>query len=131
VAGKTRASIPARVPCARLDSWIARLGVDPDRIGFVKVDTQGWELRVLLGAPALLARRRAVWQVEFSPQMLHRAQNDVASAYEMFRAHFTHFIDLRRPGGARGRPTTEVAEALAYVGSAEARYTNLLLYNVY
>ena len=38
-------------------------------------------------------------------------------------------LDLRSEAGAHVRPTTELRDALAYVGKTERRYTNILLYS--
>ena len=117
------------VPCLTLDTWVARLGIDLSEVGFIKSDTQGWDLRVLAGAPGVLQRTHIAWQIEFSPPMLHRAGGSPADAYRLMATHFTHFIDLRGDAGARVRPIAQMAEALAYVEAGRRRYTNLLLYN--
>jgi FkbM family methyltransferase len=116
------------VPCLTLDTWVERIGIDLSEVGFIKSDTQGWDARVLAGAPGVLAHKHIAWQIEFSPAMLQRAGVSTAEAYESMQAHFTHFIDLRGDSGARVRPTSGLREALAYVGAGRRRYTNLLLY---
>jgi hypothetical protein len=117
------------VPCLTLDAWVERLGIDLFEVGFIKSDTQGWDLRVLSGAPNVLAHKHIAWQIEFSPPMLERAGDSVTGAYRSMAAHFTHFIDLRGDSGARVRPTSELHAALAYVEAGRRRYTNVLLYN--
>ena len=117
------------VPCLTLDTWVERIGIDLSEVGFIKSDTQGWDARVLAGAPGVLAHKHIAWQIEFSPAMLQRAGVSTAEAYESMQAHFTHFIDLRGDSGARVRPTSGLREALAYVGAGRRRYTNVLLYN--
>jgi FkbM family methyltransferase len=117
------------VECTTLDAWVTTLGIDVHRVTFVKADTQGWEIRALLGAEDLLRHKQITWQLEFSPSMLMRAGCDPARAYDVMRAHFTHFIDMRGESGTRVRRTSELAEALRYVERGERRYTNLLLYN--
>ncbi len=123
VAGSERVT----VPCLTLDSWVERIGIDLPEVGFIKSDTQGWDVRVLAGASRVLAHRHIAWQIEFSPAMLQRAGSSMDEAYEAMRRHFTHFIDLRGESGARTRSTSELREALAYV-EAGRRYTNVLLY---
>jgi FkbM family methyltransferase len=117
------------VPCLTLDTWVERIGIDLSEVGFIKSDTQGWDMRVLAGAPGVLGHTHIAWQIEFSPSMLQRAGGSLAEAYESMEAHFTHFIDLRGDSGARVRRTSELRDALAYVEAGRRRYTNLLLYN--
>jgi FkbM family methyltransferase len=116
------------VPCLTLDTWVERIGIDLSEVGFIKSDTQGWDLRVLAGAPGVLGHKHIAWQIEFSPPMLQRAGGSVAEAYQTMEAHFTHFIDLRGDSGARVRPIAQLRDALAYVEAGRRRYTNLLLY---
>jgi len=116
------------VPCLTLDTWVERIGIDLSEVGFIKSDTQGWDLRVLAGAPGVLGHKHIAWQIEFSPPMLQRAGGSVAEAYQLMEAHFTHFIDLRGDSGARVRRITELRDALAHVEAGRRRYTNLLLY---
>ena len=81
------------------------------------------------GAERVLAQRHIAWQIEFSPAMLDRSGKSVDELFRLLEGHFTHFIDLRREGGARIRRTQELRTSLDHVGSARRRYTNLLLYN--
>jgi FkbM family methyltransferase len=117
------------VPCLTLDTWVDQMGIDLSDVGFIKSDTQGWDARVLTGAPRVLAQRHIAWQIEFSPAMLERSGTSVAEVLTLLERHFTHFIDLRREGGARVRGMQELRASLEDIGSARRRYTNLLLYN--
>jgi FkbM family methyltransferase len=117
------------VPCLRLDTWVRRLGVDLDEVHFIKVDTQGWEPHVLMGAPETLSHKHIAWQVEFAPSMLRRAGSDTETMYTLLRSSFTHFIDMRSTAAPRSRPTSELSTALAYIERGDRSYTNLLLYN--
>jgi FkbM family methyltransferase len=116
------------VPCLTLDTWVDRIGIDLLEVGFIKSDTQGWDVRVLAGAPGVLKHKHIAWQLEFSPPMLQRAGGSVAEAYQSMEEHFTHFIDLRGDSGARVRPIAQLRDALAPVEAGRRRYTNLLLY---
>ena len=128
-ASDVAASESVTVPCFTLDAWVERIGIDLLEVGFIKSDTQGWDARVLAGAPGVLAHKHIAWQIEFSPAMLQRAGGSLDEAYESMEAHFTHFIDLRGDSGARVRRTSELRRALAYVEEGRRRYTNVLLYN--
>jgi len=117
------------VQCLTLDTWVDRIGIDLADIGFIKSDTQGWDARVLAGAERVLAHRHIAWQIEFSPAMLERSGKSADELFRLLEGHFTHFIDLRREGGARVRGTQELRASLDGIGSSGRRYTNLLLYN--
>ena len=116
------------VPCWRLDDWCERLGIDPDLITYVKVDTQGWELDVLRGAPGLLARQHIAWQLEISPTLLAAAGGSAVDMYRLCADHFSHFVDLGKLAeGRRARPTRELGEALAYLEGGESQ-TDVILF---
>lgn len=117
------------VPCFTLDRWVDRMGIDLADVAFVKSDTQGWDARVLAGASRVLTQKHIAWQIEVSPAMLERSGRSMADVYSLLERHFTHFIDLRGESGAHVRPTSDLREALAYVGKAARRYTNVLLYS--
>lgn len=117
------------VPLTTVDAWMERLGVEPQGVSFVKVDTQGSEVTVLRGAGALLAQRRAAWQIEVDPALLQGAGFDVPDLVTLIAAHFTHVIDLGSAGrGPRVRPVAQLAESLAYLGDRAAK-TDVLVYN--
>ena len=116
------------VSVVTLDSWVARMGIAPTEVTFVKVDTQGWEADVLRGAPRLLAHPHIAWQLEFSPRMLQRSGSTAADLFALLEKHFTHFIDLGRFATPRVRPIAQVREDVAYVEQRERRFTDLLLY---
>jgi hypothetical protein len=125
-----RKAVPmVAVPLTTVDDWMARMGVDPAAVSFVKVDTQGSEITVLRGAGALLALRRSAWQIEIDPSLLTGAGYDVATLLQLLQVHFTHAIDLGTAGrGPRVRPASALAEALGYLGDRAAK-TDVLVYN--
>ncbi len=119
------------VPIVTLDAWVARLNVDVDAISFVKLDTQGWEPQVLLGAPRLLAYAHIAWQLEVDPPLLRSAGADPADLIGMLERHFSHFIDLRRDApGSRVRWISDLRSALEYLGEASDSKTDLVVYRV-
>jgi FkbM family methyltransferase len=116
------------VPCLTLDSWLARLRVDPDAVTFVKVDVQGFEMRVLQGAFSLLARRHVAWQLEVDPALLAKAGTSLADMCTKVQQHFTHFIDMNGAmTGPRHRTIDELPEALAYIAGTRDK-TDVLFY---
>ncbi len=112
-----------------VERWLERLDVAAADVRFVKVDTQGWELHVLLGAGALLEARRSAWQIEVSPAMLKRAHSRPEELMALVSAHFTHMRELGRPGAPPWRPAAELPEVLARV-QEQGRFGNLLLFNL-
>jgi FkbM family methyltransferase len=117
------------VPCCSLDDWCDRLSIDPDLVTYVKVDTQGWEMDVMQGAPRLLARRHIAWQLEISPALLSSADSSASDVYRMCAGRFSHFIDLGKAAeGPRARRTTDLSSALEYVGAAHSQ-TDIILFN--
>ncbi len=112
-----------------LDDWVVQLGVDVAALTFVKVDSQGSELDVLRGAPALLARPHVSWQIEIDPGLLRRKGMDAGELLDLLRSRFSHFIDIGSPEpGPRVRPTAELAESVSYLGTTQKK-TDLLLFH--
>jgi FkbM family methyltransferase len=117
------------VPCWRLDDWCGRLSIDPELVAYVKVDTQGWEVQVLRGAPKLLGYRHIAWQLEVSPDMLAAAGDSAAELYHICAERFSHFVDLgKKAEGPRARPVRELEGALAYLGNRIPQ-TDIVLFN--
>lgn len=115
------------VPVVTLDDWVARLGIELDRVSFVKVDVQGAEPRVLAGAPRVLAHRHIAWQIEVDPSLLQKGGSSTAELAELVQRHFTHFIDLNRNApGERVRPVAELPEALGYLDGSRESHTDIL-----
>lgn len=56
---------PEKVNCLRLDDFVSQRGID--HIRFVKSDTEGYDMKVLLGADNLLKNSRVdAWQFEYN-----------------------------------------------------------------
>ena len=131
VLGAETTSGTIEVPCRRLDTWVREREVNVFLVTFIKCDVEGAELAVLLGAPEVLAHKHIAWQVEFSPATLISQHTAPVDLLALATDRFDYFIDLQGDGSrARCRPTAELKEAVAYVGTAErAAYTNLVLFN--
>jgi FkbM family methyltransferase len=116
------------VPLATLDTWAARHGIDLEQVTFVKVDVQGSELQVLLGATQVLARRHIAWQIEIDPVLLRVGHSSPEDLFALLQRHFTHFIDLNREvDGDRARPIADLGDALAYVDAQTGAHTDVLV----
>lgn len=72
-----------RVPLRRLDVAAERF-VTPESRLFLKIDTQGYEDRVLAGAPQLLARAAGI-QLEMSLVPLYEGQRQFDELYQMLK----------------------------------------------
>jgi FkbM family methyltransferase len=124
------------VECWPVDEWMRKVGVEPEAVSFVKVDTQGSEVSVLRGAAALLARRHVAWQLEVDPALLAQAGSSMRELLDLLAESFTHFIDLgAAQPGPRVQSTRRLAEALDYLGTdvgtgvgTGAHKTDLVLY---
>jgi FkbM family methyltransferase len=81
-----RASDSIRVPCTTLDAYSAANGIE--RVSLLKIDTEGYEHAVLVGAHRLLASR-AIDMVyfEFCPALEMAAGSDVGAAVCLLNAH--------------------------------------------
>jgi FkbM family methyltransferase len=113
----------------RLDEWVQRMSIDPMHVAYVKVDTQGWEVHVLRGAPNLLEHQHITWQLEVSPAMLDAAGTPPRELYEICRDRFSHFVDLdKRAKEPRARPTGDIEQALTYLDGKDDQ-TDILLFN--
>ncbi len=117
------------VPCFTLDDWLVRLGLPAEAVKFVKVDTQGWDVHVLVGARALLARRDVVWQIEFSPSMMQRAGSSVGDLTTLIEDHFTHVRELG-PRASQAHVAAHDAGRLLERMAVERSFVNLLLFNL-
>jgi FkbM family methyltransferase len=117
------------VPCFTLDDWLVRLAVAPADVRFVKVDTQGWDVQVLMGGSSLLARRHVVWQIEVSPPMMARAGTTLLDLETLIARRFTHVGDMSPHTNRPVLPAPEVGALLADVAS-NRRFANLLLFNL-
>lgn len=115
------------VPCLTLDSWVKQLGVSPSEITFVKVDVQGWDAHVLLGAPIVRAHRHISWQIELAPKLMRHAGIDVRVLCALTAATFTHMQQLDA-GAEMARRVTELPALLERL-EAGGGYTNVLFYN--
>lgn len=114
-----------------LDAWVRRHAIPLPLVTFIKVDVQGLEPQVIEGAGAVLAHPHIAWQVEVCPRMLRDTVPDVPAYIARLASLFTHFTDLNRAAsGPRGRPTAELAEALAYLAQDDASQTDVLLFNL-
>lgn len=117
------------VPCTTLDRWVAKLGVCVEELCFIKIDTQGSERQVLLGAAGLVERPHIAWQIEFDPELLRRAGCEPDEMFALLESSFTHFIDLHKGAiGPRVRRIQDLREALGYHRKDEHAKTDLLLY---
>lgn len=115
------------VTCVTLDSWIGKLGISPPEVTFVKIDVQGWDGHVLMGAPALRAHRHIAWQMELAPRQMERAGIALRDFCALAEATFTHFQQLDA-GAEMARPIAALTSLLDQT-VAQDNYTNVLFYS--
>jgi FkbM family methyltransferase len=105
------------VPCYRLDDVV------PERPALLWMDVQGFELRVLAGAPRVLATGVPV-VMEFGPYLIARSGITVEEYCEFISSRFATFVDLGI-AGAQPVPTREIGTLFTrYRGLT---YSDLLL----
>ena len=86
--GKTRFSEAKvdrviEIGVCRLDELVDKLGISGDRI-LIKVDTQGHDMEVLLGAPLTIAKSTAIF-VELSQMPIYKDSPEFLSSIAMIR----------------------------------------------
>jgi FkbM family methyltransferase len=88
-----------QVPVRRLDTVLAELGIE--RLDFLKLDVEGGETPVILGASETIARHRPIIFTEFNTwtQMTAGARNPM-EVLEEWHAAFRHMVAF----GPGGRP---------------------------
>lgn len=93
-------------------------------------ETKPNELGVLEGAPQLLARGVAAWQIEVAPGRLRNQGTSLALLVEELQRRFTHFInlDFASPSEQRVRPIAELQAALEYLEAEGQAVTHVLVY---
>jgi len=126
--GRTPRSPAATVACLTLDTWLARLGIGPDAVTFVKIDTQGWDAHVMMGGRSLLAARHVVWQIELSPGMMARAGVATSDLLHLLAGSFNAFQPLE-PRQTAAVPIDALGDTVARVTAADG-FIDLLLFNV-
>jgi len=78
------------VPIVTLDSEVSTQGIDPAKVALVKVDTEGFEARVLIGAQQFLdANPGPVWLVELTG-LGHRYGSSDSAIHAIFTQHGYH-----------------------------------------
>jgi FkbM family methyltransferase len=79
--------LSATVPLVTLDGELHRQQIDPSKVALVKIDTEGFEARVLRGAGSLLASTPGpVWIVELTGLGLRYGSDD-AEVHTLFAQH--------------------------------------------
>lgn len=75
----------ARVSSVSIDDHVARTGVDPARVSFMKVDVEGAEMDVLKGAVDMITQSDAAIEVEVMPLRMKRQGESPEDMIRFFR----------------------------------------------
>jgi FkbM family methyltransferase len=118
-----------KVPTRPLDDVLAEAGHRPEDVGFLKIDTEGHEPRVLQGAARVLSASPPA-MIEYAPFRYRDPECGVDVLEQIVAEHYSHFMDLRRAikGDAELRPISKLADLRREIASTdEKRITDLLL----
>jgi FkbM family methyltransferase len=112
------------VPVVTIDHFLASRLRTPPRSLLMKIDVEGFEREVLLGAENTLAGL-AWWRalIEFSPEALRQARKSVAAEWEFFKT-FRGFV---LEGDAQQQPFERLRDLPCLSGEAPARDSDILI----
>lgn len=89
---------PEVLNCASLDDLVTRHGFE--NADMVKIDTEGFDLEVLLSAPRLREKRQAIFVIEFSAHtLMNFGAINPPEALRQIMAMFPHVARLEASGG--------------------------------
>ena len=112
-----------------LDEILAEAEHGPGDVGFLKIDTEGHEPRVLDGARAVLSAGPPT-MIEYAPFRYVDSEYGPDRLEQIAAEHYTHFLDLRDAGDdeAELRPISELPDLRReYTTEPKRRITDLLL----
>jgi len=94
---RVASGVVREVPVRRLDGVLAELGIE--RLDLLKIDVEGCETPVMMGAAEAIARDRPFVFTEFNPwtQMVVGARNPL-DVLEEWRSAFRHMVSFDREG---------------------------------
>lgn len=129
VGGAAEGADVVTVPTQPLDDILADAGHRPEDVGFLKIDTEGHEPRVLEGAAGLLAAGPPA-MLEYAPFRYVDSEYGADRLERILSEHYSHFLDLRRAikGQAELRAIAELAHLRREITAADERaITDLLV----
>lgn len=80
-----RETLSEQIALDRLDDVAAREKIE--RVDFIKIDVEGWELRALTGGEQLISRHHPVIILEMSDRFLQRAGDSAAALFKFLHGH--------------------------------------------
>jgi FkbM family methyltransferase len=115
-----------RVPLTTVDAAVGRWGID--RLAFIKIDVQGYELRVCHGMTSVLAANPDVTvALEYAPDALVEAGDRPAALLSFFAERQYLAYRLERRGGLARVDTGSLAAAPLTSGYVDLLFTRLEL----
>lgn len=116
------------VPCRQLDDWATESDGTERRIDVLKVDAEGADLRVLVGAQGLLARSRPILILEVWPYGLSQCGGSAAELAELLDDLCYRAWVIGREGAALSDTPLKSLEDIAVSRSSTGRgHVNVLL----
>jgi FkbM family methyltransferase len=126
-AGRARGAT-VTVRSMTLDSWALWRGCEPERVTYIKCDTQGWEDHILRGAPRWLSHTHITWELELCPRLLEKAGSSLAAICQRLQDHFTWFVELRAARWhPRRQPTRILLPTVERALAKPRNYTNVIV----
>jgi FkbM family methyltransferase len=116
-----------QVPMCTLETWITQLAIDIRAVHFIKVDAEGWDGHVLLGAGALVDVPHLVWQLELNPGKMQKSGVDLAALFQYIGERFTFVYGLHAESGGALRPAREIGALIEAAGRLGHRDTDVVL----
>jgi FkbM family methyltransferase len=116
-----------QVPICTLETWIRQLAIDISAVRFIKIDVEGWDGHVLLGAGTLVDVPHLVWQLELNPGKMQKSGVDVAALFQRIGERFTFVYGLHADSGGELRPAREIGALVEAAGRLGHRDTDVIL----
>ncbi len=105
-----------------LDAVLHEHGIEAGDVGFLWIDTQGYEFRILQGALSLIAIGTPLL-IEFWPEVLRAAGTDPEELLAMLRGHYDRFCVV--DAEMTLRPSAELT--IEHLRLPEGSFTDLLM----
>jgi len=83
--------------CLTLNKWARNNKIDVNKISFIKLDVEGYEEFVLQGGQEILKLKKAAWQIEICPKLVHCTGGTIQGLCRIVSQYFKIVFDLKKP----------------------------------